>query len=80
MVTAIMMLYKNIVQEVLQGDILARYEFIICLDYVLQTLKYLIKIYFIFKKTQCKRYPAKTITDADYTNDLALLCIYTCPI
>ena len=68
-VAAIMMLYKNtkvkvcspywdtdyfdIVAGVLQGDTLAPYFFILCLDYVLRI--------------------DKTITNADYADDIALL-------
>ena len=51
--------YFDTVVEVLQGDILAPFLFIICLDYVLRTS---------IDKNQRKRLradPAKTITDAD---------------
>ena len=53
--------YFDIVAGVLQGDTLAPYLFIICLDYVLRT------------KKRSRRYPAKTITDADYADDIAIL-------
>ena len=53
--------YFDIVAGVLQGDTLAPYLFIICLDFVLRT------------KKRSRRYPAKTITDADYADDIALL-------
>ena len=68
--------YFDIVADVLQGDTLVPYLFIICIDYVLRT--------FIDKmegnglkltKEKSRRYPAKTITDADYADDIALLAI-----
>ena len=89
-VAAIMMLYRNtkakvrspdgdtdnfdIVAGALQGDTLAPYLFIICLDYVLRASINKIKEN-VFKLTREKsrRYPAKTITDADYADDIALL-------
>ena len=59
---------------VLQGDTLAPYLFIICLDYVLRTAIDPLKEYgFTLKKRQSRRYPATFITDADYADDLALL-------
>ena len=87
-VAAIMILYRNvkvrspdgdteyfdIVAGVQQGDTLAPYLFIICLDYVLRTLIDKIRENgFELTKKRSKRYPAKTITDADYADDLALL-------
>ena len=57
--------------EVLQGDTLAPYLFIICLDYVLRTS--IDKIKADKEKKRSRRYPAKTITDADYADDIALL-------
>ena len=66
--------YFDIVAGVLQGNSLAPYLFIICLDYMLRTsidktkdngLKLI--------KEKSRRYTAHTITDADYTNDIALL-------
>ena len=90
-ITAIMMLYKNmkaivcspgsdtnffnIVARVLQGDTLASYLSIICLDYVLWTSIDLIKNKMAShqKKARNRRYPAETIIDADYADDLALL-------
>ena len=86
-IAAIMMLYRNmkvkvhspdggthyfdIVAGVLQGDTLAPYLFIICLDYVLRT--YIDKINENgFKLTKrSRRYPTKT--DTDCANDIALL-------
>ena len=66
--------YFDIVAGVLQGDTLAPYLFIICLDYILRTSIDKIKENsFKLTKERSRRYPAKTITDADYTNDIALL-------
>ena len=59
--------YFDIVAGVLQGDTLAPYLLIICLDYALRTsIDKLIK-------ERTRRYPAHTITDADNTDDIALL-------
>ena len=50
------------------------YLFIICLDYVLRTLIDKIRENgFELTKKRSRRYPAKTITDDDYTGDIALL-------
>ena len=58
----------------LQGDKLAPYLFIICLDYVLRTsINKIRENGFELTKKRSKRYPAKIITDADYADDLALL-------
>ena len=66
--------YFDIVAGVLQGDTLSPYLFIICLDYVLRTSIDKIKENgFELTKKRSRRYPAKTITDADYTNDIAIL-------
>ena len=66
--------YFDIVAGVLQGDIFALYLFIICLDYVLRTSIDKIKENsFELTKKKSRRYPAKTITDADYVDDIALL-------
>ena len=60
--------YFDIVAGVLQGDTL--YLFIICLDYVLRTSMDKIKENgFELTKKRSRRYPVKTITDADYTDD-----------
>ena len=89
-VAAIMMLYGNtkvkvrspdgdkdyfdIVVGVLQGDTLAPYLFITCLDYVLRTSSDKIKENgFKLTKESSRSYPAKTITDVDYADDIALL-------
>ena len=89
-VNAIMMLYRNtqatvrspdgdtsffeISGGVLQGDTLAPYLFIICLDYVLRVaIEDKQQLGFTISKAQSRRYPAKKITDADYADDIALL-------
>ena len=66
--------YFDIVAGVLQGDTLALYLFIICLDYVLRTSIDKIKENgFELTKKRSRRYPAKTITDADYADDITIL-------
>ena len=89
-VAAIMMLYRNtkvkvrssdgdtdycdIAAGVLQGDTLAPYLFIICLDFVLRTSINKMKDNgFKLTKETSRRYPAHTITDADYIDDIGLL-------
>ena len=69
--------YFNIVAGVLQGDTLTPYLFIIYLDYVLRaSIDKIRENGFELTKKRSKRYPAKTITDADYADyadDIALL-------
>ena len=66
--------YFDIVAGVLQGDTLAPYLFIICLDYVLRTsIDNIRENGFVLTKKRSRRYPAKTITDADYADGIALL-------
>ena len=61
--------YFDSVAGVLQGDMLAPYLFIICLDYVLRTSIDKIKENgFELTKKRSRRYP-----DADYTDDIAIL-------
>ena len=63
--------YFDIVTVVLQGDTLTPYLFII---YVLRTYIELMKENgFKLANERNRRYPAQTITDADYANDIALL-------
>ena len=85
-VTAVMMLYRkmrakihssdedtdffNIVVGVLQGDALAPYLFIICLDYLVWMLIDLIKEYY---KKKSRWYPAETMKDTNYADNLVLL-------
>ena len=66
--------YFDIVAGVLQGDKLAPYIFIICLDYVLRTsIDKIRETGFELTKKSGRKYPAKTITDADYVDDIAIL-------
>ena len=63
--------YFDIVAGVLQGDTLAPYLFINCLDYVLRTsIDKIRENGFMLKKKRSRMYPVKTITDAD---DIVLL-------
>ena len=65
--------YFNIVAGIQQGDTLASYLFIIYLDYVLRTLIDKIKENgFELTNKRSWRYPAKTITDADYADDIVI--------
>ena len=62
--------YFDIVASVLQRDTLAPYLFIICLDYVVRTSIDIMKYNgFKLAKERSRRYPAQTITDADYADD-----------
>ena len=66
--------YINIVAGVLQWDTLAPYLFIICLDYVLRTsIDKNKENGFELTKKRSRGYPAKTITDADYADNIAIL-------
>ena len=66
--------YFDIVAGVLQGNTLAPYLFIICLDYGLKTsIDKIRENGFELTKKRSRRYPAKTITDADYADDIAIL-------
>ena len=66
--------YFDIVAGVLQGDTLAPYLFIICLDYVLRTsIEKIRENGFELTKKRSRRYPATTITDVDYADDIAIL-------
>ena len=66
--------YFDSVAEVLQGDTLALYLFIICLDYVLRISIDKIKgSGFELTKKRSKMYSAKTITDVDYPDGIAIL-------
>ena len=59
---------------VLQGDTLAPYLFIICLDYVLRTLIDKIRENsFELTKKRSRSYPTKAITNADYTDNIVIL-------
>ena len=64
----------DIVAGVLQRDMLAPYLFIICVDYVLRiSIDKIRENGFELTKKRSIRCPAKTITDADYANDIAIL-------
>ena len=66
--------YFDIVAGVLQGDTLAPYLFIICLDYVLRTsIDKFKENGFELTKKRSRWYPAKTITNADYADDITIL-------
>ena len=66
--------YFDIVAGVLQGDMLAPYLFIIYLDYVLRSsINKIRENGFELIKKRSRRYPAKTITDTDYADDIAIL-------
>ena len=71
--------FFDILAGVLQGDTLAPYLFIIALDYILRTSidpkKYM---GFTLIKAKSSRHPAVKITDADYSDDLALLANKCC--
>ena len=68
--------YFNIVAGVLQGDTLAPYLCIICLDYVLRTSIDKKKDNgFKLANEKNRRYPTQTITGVDFTDDIALLLI-----
>ena len=71
---ALALLQPHLFAGVLQGDTLAPYLFIICLDYVFRTSIDKIKENGIeLTKKRSRRYPAKTITDTDYADDIAIL-------
>ena len=66
--------YFDILAGGLQGEILSPYPFNICLDYVPRTSVDLMKNNgFKLEKERKRRYPAHTITDTDYADDIALL-------
>ena len=92
-VKAIMMLYTNtssmvqsadgdtdlfeITSGVLQGESLAPYLFIICLDYALRrSLDANKDLGFTLQYARSRRYPDIKVTDADYADDLAILSNY----
>ena len=66
--------FFDIVTEVLQEGILPLYLFVLNLDYVLRTSIDLIKENgFILKKAKSRQYPANSMTNQDYTVELAFL-------
>ena len=65
--------YFDIIAGVLEGDTLAPYLFIICLNYVLRiSIDRIKENSFKLTKERSRTYPAKTITDADNADDMAL--------
>ena len=76
-VAAITILYRNTKVKVCSPDediVAAPYVFIVCLDYVLRTSIDKIKENaFELTKKRNRMYTAKTITDADYADDIAIL-------
>ena len=65
--------YFNIVAGVLQGDTLAPYLFIICLDYMHRmSIDKMKDNSFKLTKERSRKYPAQRITDADYGDDIVL--------
>ena len=72
--------YFNIVAGMLQEDTLAPYLFIICLDYMLRmSIDRMKENSFKLTKERSSRYSARTIMDADYADDIALLANTTAP-
>ena len=66
--------YFDIVAGVVQGDTLTPYLFIICLDYIIRTsIDKIRENGFELTKKRSRRYPTKTITDADYAYDITIL-------
>ena len=66
--------YFDIVAGVVQGNTIAPYLFIIHLDYMIRTsIDKLKENSFDLTKKRSRRYPAKTITDVDYVDDIATL-------
>ena len=64
--------FFDLVAGVLQGDTLALYLIIICLDYVLRMLIDLIKVNSVTLK-RTRWYLTETITDADYADYIVFL-------
>ena len=66
--------YFDIVAGVLQGDTLAPYVFIICLDFTLRTsIDKIRENGFELTKKRSRRCSTKTITNADYADNIAIL-------
>ena len=66
--------FFDIVAKVLQGDTLAPYLFIICLDYVIRTsIDQIKRNGFTLNKARSKWYPAEIITETDHADDIAPL-------
>ena len=65
--------YIDIVVGVLQGDTLAPYLFIMSRLCARRSIDKIKENGFELTKKRSRRYPAKTIADADYVNDIAIL-------
>ena len=66
--------FFDIITGVLQGDTLAPYLFILCIDYILRiSIDRIKENGFPLKKAKSKWYPTESTTDADYADDQALL-------
>ena len=66
--------FFDVVIGIFQGDTLISYFFMLCLDYILQTSIDLIKENgFTLIQARSSQYPAETMTDVEYTDDLVLL-------
>ena len=66
--------YFHIVAGMLQRDTLGPYLFIICLDDVLRmSIDKMKDNGFKLTKERSRRYPAQTITETDYADNIALL-------
>ena len=65
--------YFEITTGVLQGDTLAPFLFIICLEYILKTsLDNNRELGFTLTERKSRIYPAEQITDTDYSDDIAV--------
>ncbi len=63
----------DISTEVLQGDVLAPFLFIIVVDYLLNKSTHEIDSGIVTHQRQSRRHPAKVLNDLDFTDDIALL-------
>ena len=68
--------YFDILADVLQGDTLAPYLFIIVLDYAMRQAMQGSEdnLGLTIHKRRCRRFLATVVTDRDCANDIALLC------
>ena len=65
--------FFEITTGVLQGDTLAPFLFILCLDYILKTsVDINAELGFTLTERRSRRYPATHITDIDYADDIAI--------
>ena len=65
--------FFKITRGVLQGDTIAPFLFIICLDYVLRnSLKDIENLGLIITKCKSRRYPATRVTYIEYADDIAI--------